>query len=128
MIRFLLLFGAVWFFVASGIAQTSPAIAPAALPQVVAAQVATVASQVTAPNVPEIKFEDATDASGIHFTHSFGSEKLGSLLESTRWIDRDGVLCCAFILVFRGECVRRKNTKRLRRWKARRKRSSFFGF
>jgi len=83
MIRFLLLFGAVWFFVASGIAQTSPAIAPAALPQVVAAQVATVASQVTAPNVPEIKFEDATDASGIHFTHSFGSEKLGSLLEGT---------------------------------------------
>jgi enediyne biosynthesis protein E4 len=29
------------------------------------------------------KFEDATASSGIHFTHSFGSQKLGSLLEST---------------------------------------------
>jgi enediyne biosynthesis protein E4 len=30
-----------------------------------------------------IRFEDATDKSGIHFTHSFGSAKLGSLLEGT---------------------------------------------
>jgi hypothetical protein len=30
-----------------------------------------------------IHFEDATAASGIQFTHSFGAEKLGSLLEST---------------------------------------------
>ena len=30
-----------------------------------------------------IRFEDATAASGIQFTHSFGAEKLGSLLEST---------------------------------------------
>ena len=30
-----------------------------------------------------IRFEDATAASGIHFTHSFGAQKLGSLLEST---------------------------------------------
>jgi hypothetical protein len=30
-----------------------------------------------------IKFEDATESSGIRFTHSFGSRKLGSLLEST---------------------------------------------
>ena len=30
-----------------------------------------------------IRFEDATAASGIRFTHSFGAEKLGSLLEST---------------------------------------------
>ncbi|KAA6456897.1 CRTAC1 family protein [Acidobacteria bacterium AB60] len=30
-----------------------------------------------------IRFEDATDASGIHFTHSFGSRQLGSLLEGT---------------------------------------------
>jgi hypothetical protein len=30
-----------------------------------------------------IKFEDATASSGINFTHSFGSRKLGSLLEST---------------------------------------------
>jgi enediyne biosynthesis protein E4 len=30
-----------------------------------------------------IRFEDATAQSGIHFTHSFGSAKLGSLLEGT---------------------------------------------
>jgi enediyne biosynthesis protein E4 len=30
-----------------------------------------------------IRFEDATAQSGIDFTHSFGAEKLGSLLEST---------------------------------------------
>jgi hypothetical protein len=30
-----------------------------------------------------IRFDDSTAASGIHFTHSFGSQKLGSLLEST---------------------------------------------
>jgi hypothetical protein len=38
-----------------------------------------------------IKFEDATASSGIQFTHSFGSRKLGSLLESTGagcvWLD-----------------------------------------
>src|SRR5436305_10477008 len=30
-----------------------------------------------------IRFEDGTDAAGIDFTHSFGSSKLGSLLEGT---------------------------------------------
>jgi hypothetical protein len=30
-----------------------------------------------------IRFEDATAASGIQFTHSFGAQQLGSLLEST---------------------------------------------
>ncbi len=30
-----------------------------------------------------IRFEDATDKSAVNFTHSFGAEKLGSLLEST---------------------------------------------
>ena len=38
-----------------------------------------------------IHFEDATATSGIQFTHSFGAEKLGSLLESTGggcvWLD-----------------------------------------
>lgn len=38
-----------------------------------------------------IQFEDATATSGIRFTHSFGAEKLGSLLESTgagcAWLD-----------------------------------------
>ena len=32
---------------------------------------------------PAIQFEDATAQSGIRFTHSFGAEKLGSLVEST---------------------------------------------
>lgn len=30
-----------------------------------------------------IRFEDANDKAGIHFTHSFGSRQLGSLLEGT---------------------------------------------
>lgn len=34
-------------------------------------------------DAPTISFEDATDASGIDFVHSFGSAKLGSLLEGT---------------------------------------------
>jgi hypothetical protein len=36
-----------------------------------------------ADGASSIKFEDATAKSGIQFTHSFGSQKLGSLLEST---------------------------------------------
>ena len=36
-----------------------------------------------APPSSTIRFEDATAASGINFTHSFGAEKLGSLLEGT---------------------------------------------
>jgi hypothetical protein len=36
-----------------------------------------------APSNSTIKFEDASAASGIQFTHSFGSQKLGSLLEGT---------------------------------------------
>src|ERR1044071_8521621 len=38
------------------------------------------------PSIPApgpIRFEDATAASGVLFTHSFGAEKLGSLLEGT---------------------------------------------
>lgn len=43
------------------------------------------ASQTTASAAhdPVIRFEDATAASGIDFTHSFGSRQLGSLLEGT---------------------------------------------
>ena len=41
----------------------------------------------------DIRFEDATEKSGIDFTHSFGSAKLGSLLEGTGagcvWFDYD---------------------------------------
>ncbi|HET7207390.1 MAG TPA: CRTAC1 family protein [Terriglobales bacterium] len=36
-----------------------------------------------APGPAPIGFEDATASSGIQFTHNFGAEKLGSLLEST---------------------------------------------
>src|SRR5512147_2551597 len=36
-----------------------------------------------ADNSGPIRFTDATQESGIRFTHSFGAEKLGSLLEST---------------------------------------------
>ena len=36
----------------------------------------------TVPTSP-IRFEDATASAGIQFTHSFGAQKLGSLLEST---------------------------------------------
>ena len=35
------------------------------------------------PSFGPIRFEDATGKAGIAFTHSFGAEKLGSLLEST---------------------------------------------
>jgi enediyne biosynthesis protein E4 len=44
-----------------------------------------------APTPGKIRFEDASDNAGIHFTHSFGSRQLGSLLEGTGagcvWID-----------------------------------------
>ena len=38
---------------------------------------------VIATQLPSIRFEDASDQAGIHFTHSFGSRQLGSLLEGT---------------------------------------------
>ena len=42
---------------------------------------------------PAIRFEDATDAAGIDYVHSFGSAQLGSLLEGTGagcvWFDYD---------------------------------------
>jgi enediyne biosynthesis protein E4 len=45
---------------------------------------ASLAAQIATSKAPtKIRFEDATKASGIDFTHSFGSRKLGSLLEST---------------------------------------------
>src|SRR5664280_364111 len=40
-------------------------------------------STALATNQPPIRFEDATNQAGIHFTHSFGSRQLGSLLEGT---------------------------------------------
>ena len=40
-------------------------------------------SGASAANQPAIRFEDSTNQAGIHFTHSFGSRQLGSLLEGT---------------------------------------------
>ncbi|HUV71246.1 MAG TPA: CRTAC1 family protein [Terracidiphilus sp.] len=50
-------------------------------PSAFAAQAGTAAAQ--APHQPVIRFEDASNKAGIHFTHSFGSRQLGSLLEGT---------------------------------------------
>ena len=50
-------------------------------PRPMPAQAAQVGTQT--PNQSVIRFEDATDQSGIDFEHSFGSAKLGSLLEGT---------------------------------------------
>jgi hypothetical protein len=51
---------------------TAPSVAPTNAP----------AAAVDA-NPPVIRFEDATETSGIDFVHSFGSAQLGSLLEGT---------------------------------------------
>src|SRR5512141_3500531 len=51
------------------------------VPMSVGAQ--TPAAKPPAPAQDQIRFEDATAKSGIQFTHSFGAQKLGSLLEST---------------------------------------------
>jgi hypothetical protein len=81
--RFLFLFGAV----SMAAAQTAPLLptqsihgaqAPSAPPQVASAPKAPLA-----PPQVVIRFEDASDKAGIHFTHSFGSRQLGSLLEGT---------------------------------------------
>ena len=52
---------------------------------------AVVLGVVQAAGQSPIRFEDATAASGIRFTHSFGAQRLGSLLESTgagcAWFD-----------------------------------------
>lgn len=77
-VRSAVMFGVVSTVCALG-AQTPQQAAPvAAKPEVAAAKSA-------------IRFEDATEKAGIHFTHSFGSRQLGSLLEGTgagcAWID-----------------------------------------
>jgi hypothetical protein len=64
------------FLIFLAVASLSSAQAPPATPQAPQAQLA-------APQVPAIRFEDATDAAGIDFVHSIGSAKLGSLIEDT---------------------------------------------
>lgn len=44
---------------------------------------AALTSEAQTVSTSSIRFEDATASSGIQFTHSFGAQKLGSLLEST---------------------------------------------
>jgi hypothetical protein len=50
------------------------------------------------PQPNAIRFEEVSEPAGVHFTHSFGAEKLGSLLESTGagavWFDynNDGLM------------------------------------
>ena len=60
-------------------------------PKIVAGIFAILAASAAEPGGGPIRFEDVTAASGIQFTHSFGAEKLGSLLESTGagcvWLD-----------------------------------------
>src|SRR5664280_2364027 len=75
MVRLLLL--CLAFSVAA--AQTAPNApkSPTAAPTVAQPLAASPAAQ------PAIRFEDATNQAGIHFTHSFGSRQLGSLLEGT---------------------------------------------
>lgn len=49
------------------------------------------ATQMSSGEKSTIRFEDASAKAGINYTHSFGSAKLGSLLEGTgagcAWID-----------------------------------------
>ena len=71
--RYLLLLGVV----SMSAAQTAPLVS---IPS--PAQSASAAQAVSAAP-PGIRFEDASDKAGIHFTHSFGSRQLGSLLEGT---------------------------------------------
>ena len=61
-------------------AQTAPAGSAYATSAAPAAHAARTAGDASAP---AIRFEDASDNAGIHFTHSFGSRQLGSLLEGT---------------------------------------------
>ena len=81
--RFLLFFSAVSIAAAQTV--PPPPVASSANPAP-AAQAAS-----AAPQVPAIKFEDASGKAGINFTHSFGSRQLGSLLEGTGagcvWLD-----------------------------------------
>ncbi|MFZ0687569.1 MAG: CRTAC1 family protein [Terriglobales bacterium] len=78
-------------------AQAAP-LATQKQPAASAATAAPKAASVPAAKLAPIRFEDATDASGIHFTHSMGSQELGSLLEATGggcvWFDynNDGFL------------------------------------
>lgn len=79
-------------FVFFGVASTAFALAAQSAQQAAPAGNSSNASaSVAAAASSTIRFEDASDKAGIHFTHSFGSRQLGSLLEGTGagciWID-----------------------------------------
>lgn len=79
-LRILLLFG----IASLAAAQTAPSVPEAAPPAIgTSLPGADAHGQVVTTQLPAIRFEDASDKAGIHFTHSFGSQQLGSLLEGT---------------------------------------------
>ncbi len=86
MMRSLLLFAA--FSIAAGQADWAAQAVPVAL-----VAPSTQAAQIASPGAhdPVIRFEDASQKAHINFDHSFGSAKLGSLLEGTGagcvWLD-----------------------------------------
>src|SRR3954451_5656009 len=61
-----------FFVIAGSMASAQTGTAPSSAP-----------SAAQAVSKSTIRFEDASDKAGINFTHSFGSAKLGSLLEGT---------------------------------------------
>ena len=76
--------GDLIFLGAVSMAAAAPQVpAQAASPAPAAPGAQAVPAALQAPRQPVIRFEDATDKSGINFEHSFGSAKLGSLLEGT---------------------------------------------
>jgi enediyne biosynthesis protein E4 len=79
-LRYFLFFG----IASMAAAQTLPT-APAAQSSSKAQSTPAAQAAAAPPQVvpPVIRFEDANDKAGIHFTHSFGSRQLGSLLEGT---------------------------------------------
>jgi hypothetical protein len=74
----------VLFCALAGAIATSCVLRAETLPAAANATVTNVSADAPAPSLsPTIRFEDATDQSGIDYVHSFGSAQLGSLLEGT---------------------------------------------
>jgi len=71
-------------YVLAGMLAASCAISAQTQPAAPSAPAAQLPAQTPAASqAPTIRFEDATDQSGIDYVHSFGSAQLGSLLEGT---------------------------------------------
>ncbi|MGA7857594.1 MAG: hypothetical protein WCA11_06700 [Terracidiphilus sp.] len=78
MTRLLLLFGAALIAAGQTSLAAQSATAPTTAPSAQVAQTTPSGAQ-----APVIRFEDASEKAHIDFVHSFGSAKLGSLLEGT---------------------------------------------